>query len=77
MMKLQVTKQNRKWLHLGFALEFILIGLFLTQQSKAQSQEQIISQFCAKVVGIPYQSDNFTQEEYKRFLYCKNTLSKN
>lgn len=76
-MNLKLTKQNRKYLHLGFALEFFLIGLFLTTVSKAQTQEQIISQFCAKVVGIPYQSDNFTDEEYQRFLYCKNTLSRN
>jgi len=73
---MKLTKQNRKYLHLGFALEFILLSFFLVQQSKAQSQEQIISQFCAKVVGIPYQSDNFTDEEWERFKYCKTTLTR-
>ena len=73
---MKLTQSNRKWLHLGFALEFFLLGLFLTSVSKAQSQEQIISQFCARVVGIPYQSDNFTDEEWERFKYCKTTLSR-
>jgi len=75
-MNLKVTKQNQKYLHLGFALEFFLLGLFLTTVSKAQSQEEVINQFCAKVVGIPYQSDNFTDEEWERFKYCKITLTR-
>ena len=75
-MNLKLTKQNRKYLHLGFALEFFLLGLFLTTVSKAQSQEEVINQFCAKVVGIPYQSDNFTDEEWERFKYCKITLTR-
>lgn len=74
---MKLTKQNRKYLHLGFALEFFLIGLFLTQQSKAQSHEETINRFCARVVGIPYASDNFTDEEWERFKYCKITLSNN
>lgn len=75
-MKLKVTKHNRKYLHLGFALEFIIIGLLLTTASKATTyDEQDINKFCAKVTGIPYASDNFTDEEYQRFLYCRNTLN--
>ena len=74
---MKLTKQNRKYLHLGFALEFILLSFFLVQQSKAQSHEETINRFCARVVGIPYASDNFNDEEWERFKYCKITLSNN
>ena len=74
-MNLKLTKSNRKYLHLGFALEFIIIGLLLTTVSKATSYEESVNRFCAKVVGIPYASDNFSQEEWERFKYCRNTLN--
>lgn len=73
---MKLTKQNRKYLHLGFVIEFILLSFFLVQQSKAQSHEETINRFCARVVGIPYASDNFTDEEWERFKYCKITLSR-
>lgn len=75
-MKLKVTKRNRKYLHLGFALEFILLALFISS-AKATTYEESVNQFCAKVVGIPYASDNFTDEEWERFKYCRNTLNSN
>ena len=33
-----------------------------------------INRFCAYVVGIPYASDNFNDEEWKRFKYCREKL---
>ena len=74
---MKLTKQNRKYLHLGFAIEFILLSFFLVQHSKAQSHEETINRFCARVVGIPYASDNFTDEEWERFKYCRTVLSNN
>ena len=76
-MNLKLTKSNRKYLHLGFAIEFFIIGLLLTTASKATTYEESVNQFCSKVVGIPYASDNFTDEEWERFKYCKNTLIRN
>lgn len=73
---MNVTKSNRKWLHLGFALEFILLSVFIASASKATTYEESVNQFCAYVVGIPYASDNFTDEEWKRFEFCRNTLNK-
>ena len=29
-----------------------------------------IAKYCAKVVGIPYASDNFSEQEWKRFTKC-------
>jgi hypothetical protein len=74
-MKLQVTQSNRKWLHLGFAVEFILLGVFMSS-ANATTYEESVNQFCAYVVGIPYASDNFTDEEWKRFKFCRDTLKK-
>ena len=72
-MKLEVTQSNRKWLHLGFAVEFILLGVFMSS-ANATTYEESVNQFCAYVVGIPYASDNFTDEEWKRFKFCRDTL---
>jgi hypothetical protein len=33
-----------------------------------------INMFCSYVVGIPYASDNFTDEEWKRFVFCREHL---
>ncbi len=33
-----------------------------------------INMFCAEVVGIPYASDNFTDEEWNRFVYCREGI---
>ena len=72
-MKLQVTQSNRKWLHLGFAVEFIILALFISS-ANATTYEESVNQFCAYVVGIPYASDNFTDDEWKRFKFCRDTL---
>jgi hypothetical protein len=41
--------------------------------ASSNSSEQI-NRFCAHVVGIPYASDNFTDEEWERFVYCREHL---
>ena len=33
-----------------------------------------INMFCAEVVGIPYASDNFSDEEWNRFVYCRESI---
>ena len=35
---------------------------------------EAINTFCAEVVGIPYASDNFTDEEWERFVYCRESI---
>jgi hypothetical protein len=41
--------------------------------SQSQGSEEI-NKFCAYVVGIPYASDNFSDEEWNRFVYCREHL---
>jgi hypothetical protein len=38
------------------------------------SRTEEINRFCAYVVGIPYASDNFTDEEWERFQFCREQL---
>ena len=33
-----------------------------------------INKFCADVVGIPYASDTFTDDEWERFVYCRESI---
>lgn len=38
------------------------------------TKEEYINRRCAAVVGIPYASDNFTDEEWKQFLDCRKEM---
>ena len=52
-------------------LELALIaGLSLSDIDASER----INMFCAEVVGIPYASDNFTDEQWNRFVYCREGL---
>lgn len=53
-------------------LELIASVMITTQQQVRQSEQ--INKFCAYVVGIPYSSDNFTDKEWQRFVYCREHL---
>jgi len=48
-----------------------LLASAIIAQSQASEQ---INKFCAYVVGIPYASDNFTDEEWNRFVFCRENL---
>ena len=43
----------------------------------SSNQSEEINKFCAYVVGISYASDNFTDEEWNRFVYCREHLKIN
>jgi len=45
-----------------------MLDIFLVTQLIAANPE--IQKFCAEVVGIPYASDNFTDEEWQEFQIC-------
>ena len=66
----------KPFLNITFAVElFVLICLATVAVKAEPNNKENVNKFCAYVVGIPYASDNFTDEEYQRFLYCKNTLN--
>ena len=53
-----------------------MIELIASVMIASSSNEERINKFCSTVVGIPYASDNFTDEEWKRFEYCRNYLNR-
>ena len=50
--------------------ELVLMAQLLTPIEKSEE----VNMFCAEVVGIPYASDNFTDEEWARFVYCREHI---
>lgn len=61
---------------LTFAIELIVLTCLATVAVKAEpNNKENVNKFCAYVVGIPYASDNFTDEEWQRFVYCRDKLS--
>jgi len=51
-----------------------MIDLFLISQLIAANPDN--QKFCAEVVGIPYASDNFTDEEWERFQRCMSLFER-
>ena len=50
--------------------ELMLISQLLTPLEASNE----VNKFCAEVVGIPYASDNFSNEEWERFVYCRESI---
>lgn len=50
--------------------ELLLTAQLLTPVERSEA----VNQFCAEVVGIPYASDNFTDDEWSRFVYCRESI---
>ena len=48
----------------------LIAGLSLSPVAASES----INYFCSEVVGITYASDNFTDEEWNRFVYCRESI---
>ena len=51
-----------------------LLASTVIAASDYSKQSEQINRFCAYVVGIPYASDNFTDEEWQRFVFCRESL---
>ena len=52
-----------------------MISLLASALIASSTPSEDVNKFCAYVVGIPYASDNFTDEEWNRFVYCRETLN--
>ena len=50
--------------------ELVLMAQLLTPLEQSEAKNR----FCADVVGIPYASDNFSYEEWQRFVYCREHI---
>jgi hypothetical protein len=51
-------------------IEFLLASTLSVSQVQLIKQQETVNKFCAYLVGIPYQSDNFSNSEWERFNDC-------
>jgi hypothetical protein len=66
----------KPFLNITFAVELLVLTCLATVAVNAEpNNNENVNKFCAYVVGIPYASDNFTDEEWERFKYCRDTLN--
>lgn len=35
---------------------------------------ELLNKYCSYIVGIPYASDDFSNEEWDRFVFCREQL---
>lgn len=56
-------------------IEFILASVLSNAQAHAIQQQEEVNKVCAYIVGIPYASDNFSDEEWERFKLCRELIS--
>jgi hypothetical protein len=52
-------------------IEFLLASTL----SVSQPKQEDVNRVCAYLVGIPYASDNFSDNEWERFKHCRELLS--
>jgi hypothetical protein len=52
----------------------VTLILYQSVASAISFYELDIDRFCAKVVEIPYASDNFSEEKWKEFQECRNNF---
>jgi hypothetical protein len=57
-------------------IEFILASVLSNAQAHAIQNQEQVNKICAYIVGIPYASDNFSDEEWERFKFCRQLISK-
>ena len=38
------------------------------------SPQEFVNRFCARVVGVPYATDNITDDQWERFSFCVKNL---
>lgn len=54
----------------------ILLAFSIVPSAHATpNQNEMVNRVCSYMVGIPYASDNFTDEEWERFVYCQYLLN--
>ena len=56
-------------------IEFLLASTLSASQAHTIQKKEDVNKVCAYIVGIPYASDNFTDNEWNRFVLCKDILN--
>jgi hypothetical protein len=56
-------------------IEFALAAVLSNTQAHAIQSPEDVNKVCAYIVGIPYASDNFNDNEWNRFVLCKDLMN--
>jgi hypothetical protein len=56
-------------------IEFLLASTLSASQAHAIQNKEDVNKVCAYIVGIPYASDNFSDNQWNRFVLCKDILN--
>jgi hypothetical protein len=51
-----------------------MIPILLATTIASVSPQEIVNKQCSYIVGIPYASDNFSDDEWKRFQLCRKLI---
>lgn len=61
--------------HLNVIMFEIILASVL--QTQSVHDPEYVNKMCSYLVGIPYASDNFNDEEWERFKVCRKVLEGN
>jgi outer membrane protein assembly factor BamE (lipoprotein component of BamABCDE complex) len=56
-------------------IEFALAAVLSNTQAHAIQSKEDVNKVCAYIVGIPYASDNFNDNEWNRFVLCRELMN--
>ena len=54
-----------------------MIELLASAVISSTNHSEQVNKFCSYLVGIPYASDNFTNNEWERFVVCREMFEDN
>lgn len=55
-------------------IEFALAAVLSNSQAHAIQKQEDVNKVCSYIVGIPYASDNFNDNEWARFKLCRELI---
>jgi hypothetical protein len=56
-------------------IEFLLASTLSVSQAHAIKSPEDVNKVCAYIVGIRYASDNFDDNQWNRFVLCKDLMN--
>ena len=56
-------------------IDFLLASTLSVSQAHAIQSKEDVNKVCAYIVGIRYASDNFDDNQWNRFVLCKDLMN--
>jgi hypothetical protein len=55
-------------------LEFLLAAILSAKRANVLPNPEYVDRYCSMMVGIPYASDNFNDNEWANFKVCREVM---